>query len=131
MPMPGWWRHINKRIFNPRALQNGKWDVLTHIGRSSGRVHRTPLEAHEVDGTFIFILVYGSRSDWVQNILASESASVEVDGEVVDLTAPRLISKDSAWALLEGVAKPPPEFLRVNEFLQMDVTRRVSVESRT
>lgn len=126
MPMPLWWGHINKRVFNPRALQSGKWAVITHVGRSSGKTYRTPLDAHHVDGTYVFILVYGSRSDWVQNILASGSATLEVGGEMVELASPRLIAKDVAWALLDGITKPPPEFLDVNEFLQMDVANVVS-----
>lgn len=131
MPMPLWWGKINKRVFNPRALESGKWEVITHTGRSSGRVYRTPLDAHEVDGTFVFILVYGSRSDWVQNILASGSATLEVGGEVVELTSPRLIDENTAWGLLEGLAEPPPAFLRVNEFLQMDIVGRRAVDRET
>lgn len=126
MPMPLWWGHINKKLFNPKALRSGEWQVLAHVGRSSGRVYRTPLGAYEVDGTFIFILVYGSRSDWVQNVLASGSASLEVDGEVVELTSPRVISGDEAWELLGGIAKPPPRFLNIDEYLQMDVSGRSS-----
>lgn len=129
MPMPLWWGKVNKRVFNPSALKNGKWKVLTHIGRSSGRVYRTPLEAYEVDGSFVFILVYGSRSDWVQNTLHSGSASLEADGELIELASPRLIGGKEAWSLLDGVAKPPPGFLNVNEFLQMDVASRCPVDS--
>lgn len=124
MPMPQWWGQINKRLFNPRALRNGKWEVITHVGRSTGRVYRTPLDAHEVDGTFIFILVYGSRSDWVRNILASGWASLQVNRETVELASPRLLPVDEAWGLLDGLAKPPPGLLNVNEFLQMDVVSR-------
>jgi deazaflavin-dependent oxidoreductase (nitroreductase family) len=124
MPMPLWWGHINKRLFNPRALESGRWKVISHVGRSSGRAYRTPLDAYEVDGTFLFILVYGSKSDWVQNILASGSATLEADGEVVQLAAPRLLSGDAAWRLMDGVAKPPPRFLNVDELLQMDVVTR-------
>lgn len=129
MPMPLWWGHVNKKLFNPKALENGKWPVISHVGRSSGRVHRTPLDAYEVDGTFVFILVYGSRSDWVQNILASGSANLEANGEVVDLTSPRVISSDEAWQLLDGIAKPPPRFLNIDEYLQMDISgRRAAVQ---
>lgn len=124
MPMPLWWGKINKRVFNPSALKNGKWKVLTHVGRSSGRIYRTPLEAYEVDGTFVFILVYGSRSDWVQNILHEGSGSLQADDELIELASPRLISAKEAWSLLDGLAKPPPGFLNVNEFLQMDIASR-------
>ena len=124
MPMPLWWGKINKLLFNPRALRNGRWKVLNHIGRTSGRLYRTPLDAYEVDGTFVFILVYGSRSDWVRNILQSGSATLEADGELIELAAPRLISEKEAWALLDGMATPPPRFLNVDEFLQMNIVGR-------
>jgi deazaflavin-dependent oxidoreductase (nitroreductase family) len=129
MPMPLWWGQVNKRIFNPRAIRNGKWAVIDHVGRVSGRLHRTPLDAYEIDGTFIFILVYGSKSDWVQNILASGHASLVIRGEKVELGAPRVIPETIAWPLLDGLAEPPPAFLNVNEFLQMDILRRTTVGS--
>lgn len=124
MPMPLWWGNVNKKLFNPRALESGRWAVLHHDGRASGRRYRTPLDAHEVSGSFVFILVYGSRSDWVQNVLAADPASLEVGGEVVELSSPRLIPKETARGLLDGVAKLPPGFLDVNEFLQMDIALR-------
>lgn len=129
MPMPLWWGQINKRVFNPRALENGKWKVLTHVGRSSGRIYRTPLEAHEVDGTFVFILVYGSRSDWVQNILASGSAALQADAEIVDLDSPRIIPGETGRRMLRGAVTLPPRFLRVDEYLQMDIASRRPVEA--
>lgn len=120
MPMPLWWGHVNKNVFNPRALKSGKWKILTHVGRISGRVYRTPLDATQVDGTYLFILVYGSRADWVRNVLASGNATLEEGREVIELTAPRLVSADVARPLLEGAL--PPDWLKIDEFLQMDIS---------
>jgi deazaflavin-dependent oxidoreductase (nitroreductase family) len=119
MPMPLWWGQINKRVFNPRALRGGKWQVIHHVGRSSGTAYRTPLEAIPVEGGFVFTLVYGSRSDWVQNILAAGSARLEIDGDLVDLVAPKLITADDAFARLPPDSKRPPKFLKIDEFLSM------------
>lgn len=131
MPMPLWWGHVNKRVFNPRALKGDKWDVIGHVGRSSGQRYRTPLEAHETGKSIVFILVYGSKSDWVQNVMASGTATLERPGESLELATPRLIEEGEAWKLLSGVAKPPPKFLNVNEFLQMDVVGRAPIEKGT
>ncbi len=121
MSMPRWWGHINKRVFNPRAIASGKWPVLTHTGRTSGTVYRTPMDAHPVDGGYLFVLVYGPDSDWVQNVLAAGQASLRVEGRDVDLTAPRLIGEAEAFgALPEDVARPP-KLLRITNFLRMDV----------
>ncbi len=119
MPMPLWWGQINKRVFNPRAVRNGKWQVIHHVGRSSARSYRTPLEAHEVDDGFMFMLVYGSRSDWVRNVIAAGAAKLEVDGDPVDLVDPHVIGAEEAFALLPAGTKRPPGFLRIDEFLMM------------
>src|SRR5262245_31276093 len=121
MPMPLWWGHVNKRVFNRLALSGGKWPVLTHVGRSSGTTYHTPLDAHPVEGGYLFILVYGSGSDWVRNVLAARSARLRVGGREMELTAPRLVGKEEAFsALPDGVARPP-RLLRITEFLRMDL----------
>ncbi|MFC4373557.1 nitroreductase family deazaflavin-dependent oxidoreductase [Nocardia halotolerans] len=120
MPMPKWWGQVNKRVFNPRALTGGKWPVLTHTGRVSGTIYRTPLDAHPVDGGYLFVLVYGSRSDWVRNVLAAGHAHLRVDGTDLALTAPRLLDQPEAARLLPTDVTSPPKLLRITEFLRMD-----------
>ena len=124
MPMPRWWTHINKRVFNPRELRRGVRPVLTHVGRSSGATHRTPLDAHPVEDGYVFILVYGSRSDWVRNCLAAGHAELTVDGQRLELTAPRLISEDEAWQAIDDRVKRPPGILLITEYLRMDLADR-------
>lgn len=79
MPMPRWWARINTYTFNPRELKKGFRPVLIHVGRTSGREYRTPLDAHSVDGGFLFIPMYGVNSDWGRNVLAAGSARVRVN----------------------------------------------------
>lgn len=124
MPMPLWWGQVNKRFFNPRALESGRWKVINHVGRYSGRRYRTPLDGFEVDGTYLFILVYGSRSDWVQNILARGGAILETGDEALDLTSPRILPSETAWRILGE--KPKTAFVKVDEYLQMDIASRHS-----
>jgi len=119
MPMPLWWGQINKRVFNPRALRNRKWQVIRHVGRSSGRSYRTPVDAIRVDDGFIVVLVYGSRSDWVQNVLAAGTATLETDGDTVDLVDPRVITAEEAFKRLPADTRRPPKFLKIDEFLAM------------
>lgn len=121
MPMPLWWGQINKRVFNPRALRGDRWQVIHHVGRSSGCEYRTPLEAVPVEGGYLMTLVYGSRSDWVQNVLAAGSARLEVNGELVELIDPQLIDADEAFRRLPPETKRPPKLLKIDEFLTMRV----------
>lgn len=119
MPMPLWWGQINKRVFNPRSLRGDRWQVVHHVGRSSGREYRTPLEAVPVDGGYVIMLVYGSRSDWVQNVLAAGSAKLEVGGELVEVTDPELIDTEEAFRRLPPGTKRPPKLLKIDEFLAL------------
>ncbi|MEV8639031.1 nitroreductase family deazaflavin-dependent oxidoreductase [Streptosporangium sp. NPDC051023] len=112
---------MNKRVFNPRAIAGGKWPVLTHVGRISGTTYRTPLDAYPVDGGYLFVLVYGSRSDWVQNVLAADGARLRVDGREVQLAAPRLVGEDEAFQALSDEVTRPPRLLRITDFLRMDL----------
>lgn len=123
MPMPKWVAKFNRRFTNPMELKRGKWPVLTHVGRISGAIHRTPLEAHAVDGGYIFILVYGSDSDWVKNLLAGGDSTLDIEDDTFTLVNPRLISKDDAWRLLSADTKKPPGFLRISEYLHVDVVQ--------
>ena len=81
MPMPLWFGHVNKRVFNKRELNKGVRPVITHVGRTSGTTYQTPLDATPVHGGYMFVLMYGSGSDWVKNVLAAGSASLSIDGE--------------------------------------------------
>ena len=123
MPMPLWWGQVNKRLFNKLELKRGVRPVITHVGRSSGKTYRTPLDAHPVEHGYVFILVYGSGSDWVRNVLAEGRASLKIDSDEVKLVSPRVVTKDVAWQQLPADTKPPPGFLRISEYLQMDIGR--------
>lgn len=126
MPMPLWWGHINKRVFNPRAVRSTRWQVVGHVGRSSGTAYRTPVEAMRVADGFIVTLVYGSRSDWVQNVLAAGTATIESAGATIQVVEPEVLTAEQAFERLPAGAKRPPKLLKINEFLHL---RRVSPPS--
>lgn len=121
MPMPRWWGRVNKRVFNPRAIADGTWPVLTHVGRTSGATYRTPLGAHPVDGGYLFVLVYGSGSDWVRNVFAANGARLHIDGRELELTAPRLVGEAEAFEALPAEVARPPKLFRITEYLWMDL----------
>ena len=45
--------------------------IVTHVGRKSGKVYRTPVNVFRVPTGFIIALTYSSQSEWVKNVLAA------------------------------------------------------------
>jgi hypothetical protein len=54
-------------------------------------------------------------------VLADGRAVLTIDGEDIDLTAPRLVGGDEAWRALPETVKRPPRLLRITEYLRMDL----------
>jgi deazaflavin-dependent oxidoreductase (nitroreductase family) len=89
-------RHIATRyvdpVLRPIAAKAPFFGVITHRGRTSGRIYRTPINVFRQEDTYLFFLTYGSDVQWVKNVLAAGSCSLETRGKVVDLVQPELIT---------------------------------------
>ncbi len=112
---------MNKWMFNPGAVKRGKWPVLVHVGRTSGREYLTPLDATPIDGGYLFVPVYGVESDWVRNVLAAGTARLRTGGLEIVVTNPRLIDEEAAFALLPESAERPPKWLKLEQYLLTDL----------
>ena len=121
MPMPRWLAGINKRVFNPLEIKRGVRPVLIHTGRSSGKTYQTPLDAHPVDGGYLFIPMYGPRTDWVKNVMAAGVARLRIEGREIGLHSPRLLRHDAAWHLVAPTTKTPPGISGESLLLLMDL----------
>ena len=84
-------RYLNP-ITRPLARRLPSFAILTHRGRTSGRIYRTPINVFRRGDAYIFLLTYGSDVQWVKNVLASGSCSIETRGRVVKLVEPELIT---------------------------------------
>jgi deazaflavin-dependent oxidoreductase (nitroreductase family) len=89
-------RRINRAVFNPQALRTAgmpgaRESVVRHTGRATGRTYQTPVGAVPTESGFVIALVYGQRSDWVQNVLASGQAVVVHDGQTHHVHDPEVV----------------------------------------
>lgn len=125
MVLPRWLARINKRVFNPVEIRRGARPVLVHVGRSSGRTYRTPLDAFSVPDGYVFIPMYGPRTDWVRNVLAAGRARLSVGGQEIQLEAPRMVNKRDVWPLLPAGTKTPPGISEDSQLLRLDLRREV------
>lgn len=94
-------RRFNRDVTNPRQLQRagqpGAWaSVIHHVGRTSGNAYRTPVVALPTEDGFVFALPYGPTADWVRNVLAAGSATVEHEGKSIRATRPELLTTEQA-----------------------------------
>jgi deazaflavin-dependent oxidoreductase (nitroreductase family) len=119
MPLPRWLAHINKRVFNPVEVRRGARPVLIHTGRSSGKTYRTPLDAHTLPDGYLFIPLYGPRTDWVKNVLAAQAARLSIDGHEIELQSPRLVKKKDIWPMVHTTSKSYPGISGESELLRM------------
>ena len=124
MPLPRWLAHINKRVFNPMEVRRGARPVLIHTGRSSGKTYRTPLDTHPLPDGYLFIPLYGPRTDWVKNVLAAQAARLCVDGHEIELQSPRLVKKKDIWPMVPTTKKSYPGITGESELLHMDLRRQ-------
>ena len=121
MPLPRWLATTLKHTLNKREIRKGSRPVLIHVGRSSGTRYETPLDAHPIENGYLFILNYGTRSDWCRNILAAGSATLRIDGKEIALEAPRIVNKAEAYPLLPADFTAPPDWVGVEHCLRMDL----------
>ena len=79
-------------VVRPIVTKVPNFGIVTHRGRTTGRLYRTPVNVFRDGDAYLFFLTYGSDVDWVKNVLAAGSCMLEVRGHVVDLVEPQLIT---------------------------------------
>jgi deazaflavin-dependent oxidoreductase (nitroreductase family) len=113
---------ITTRILNPvTRLFAGRlpgFGILTHTGRTTGRLYRTPLLVLRRGDHYVIGLWYGSDVHWVKNVLAAAGCEVRVSGRDVRLVEPDLFA-DPARRLLPLPLRLAGRLLRMSEFLRM------------
>jgi len=110
-------------FINPVARRFAGWmpgfGLLTYRGRATGRVYRLPINVFKRGEHYIFVLTYGSESQWVKNVLAAGECEIRVGGRDVHLVEPELIS-NPPWDLLPWPARLiERRAAGVTEFLRM------------
>ncbi len=65
--------------------------ILTHVGRKSGKVYRTPVNIFRASNGFIIALTYSSQSEWVKNVLAAGGCELKTRWKHYQLSAPQIV----------------------------------------
>jgi deazaflavin-dependent oxidoreductase (nitroreductase family) len=65
--------------------------ILTHVGRKSGKIYRTPVNVFRASNGFIIALTYSSQSEWVKSVLAAGGCELKTRGKRYQLSAPKVV----------------------------------------
>lgn len=93
--------------------------IVKHIGRTSGRSYETPVQAIKTADGFVIALPYGSRSDWVRNVLANGRATIVHEGATYDVEQPALIPLASVERAFPPSDQRTHRLFRLEECLQV------------
>ena len=124
MPFPRWLARSNKYLANRLLIglaDRPPFGAIRHVGRKSGREYRIPINAFRSDGDFVIALTYGSRADWVKNVIAAGRATIEHGGEDYSVANPRVVDRSEALAVFPGWARAILRLAGVTEFLRLEV----------
>jgi len=82
---------VTNRITSRFAARLPGFGILTHVGRKSGRVYRTPVNVFRAPEGFLIALTYGRESEWVKNVIAAGGCKLETRGVQYQLSAPTIV----------------------------------------
>ena len=71
--------------------------ILTHVGRKSGKVYRTPVNVFRASDGFLIALTYSSQSEWVKNVLAAGGCELRTRGRKYHVSAPTVVRDPARW----------------------------------
>jgi deazaflavin-dependent oxidoreductase (nitroreductase family) len=127
MPIPKTVARINKRVTNQLTrLFAGRapfFALVEHTGRRSGAAYRTPVNAFPTADGFAIALTYGREVDWLRNVLAAGSATIEHRGSRITVSEPHVVGIDEAERWIPALVRLILRVIGVNEAL---VIRRSS-----
>ena len=81
--------------------------ILSHFGRKTGKIRRTPLEYFQHHGRLFVMSGFGSRPDWYQNLLADPHAGLNIKNERVCVRA-RPPQGEAEWDEVIAFLKSSP-----------------------
>jgi deazaflavin-dependent oxidoreductase (nitroreductase family) len=102
--------------------------ILTHVGRKSGKVHRTPVNVFRASNGFIIALTYSSQCEWVKNVLAAGGCELKTRGKKYELAAPKVVRDPSRLRF----PLPVRSVLRIvgaNEYMEFSIFSRAALEA--
>ena len=117
-------RGFHRAVGNPLQMRSagrrGTFaSVIRHQGRTTGRTFETPVWAVPTENGFVIAIVYGSRTDWVRNVLAGGPATIVHEGVAYPIHEPEVIPMERVRASFPNALQRAHRRLRVDHCLRV------------
>ncbi|WP_031467259.1 hypothetical protein [Sciscionella sediminilitoris] len=129
MPLSTRLARFNRTVTNPILGRLAPWcpafGVIYHRGRRSGREYHNPIcvfRRRDGHPGFVVALTYGSRTDWVRNVLAAGECELVTRRRRHRLTEPALTVEPDRAAVPAPV-RVVLTLAKVTEFLYLSPAR--------
>ena len=124
MVLPRWLARVNRRITN-RALGRipdriSPFVLLHHVGRNTGRHYTVPLAGFMIPDGILLTPTYGPEADWVRNVLAANTFTLQRRGEAHTFGDARLVDRADAWPHLPRFVRIAMRVIGVTRFVVAD-----------
>jgi deazaflavin-dependent oxidoreductase (nitroreductase family) len=111
----------NKVLIHVAKLVPGM-GIVTHVGRRTHAVYRTPVLVFRTKDGYRIALTYGRDSDWVRNALAHGAVRLNTGRSAHELTDPEIVT-DPHLQHVPWAERGFLRLLRVSDFLDFHAAR--------
>ena len=117
-------RRFHYAVGNPLQMRSAGTparyaSVLRHQGRTTGRTYETPVWAVPTEDGFVIAVVYGSRTDWLKNVVANGAAAIVFDGDSYPVDRPEIVPVDSVRAFFPAAIQRTHRLVGVDRCLRV------------
>ena len=112
---------VTNRVTSRFAARLPGFGILTHVGRKSGKLYRTPVNVFRATEGFLIALTYGRESEWVRNVLAAGGCELETRHVLYQLSAPTVVH-DPARRRFPLFVRIVLRLIGANDFMQLSTS---------
>lgn len=126
---------MSKKVMNPMQMRTagtpGAYaSIIRHRGRVSGTEYETPVGVVPEGDAFLVALPYGSRAQWLRNVMAAGSATLVHEGTTHQVDHPELIPLATVADRFPASDQRLFRWLRVEDCLRLRDAEREEATGR-
>jgi deazaflavin-dependent oxidoreductase (nitroreductase family) len=112
---------VTNRITSRFAARLPGFGIVTHVGRKSRKLYRTPVNVFRAPDGFLIALTYGRDSEWVKNVQAAGGCELETRRVRYQLSAPTIVH-DPTRRRFPIPVRIVLRIIGANDFLQLSTS---------